>query len=395
MSGVPRSHETGPQSATGAGSEAGAQTGALTGPKTGATNGPPTKNRVAVTGATGHIGIAVLKALAQRDASVTIVHRRGSDLRPAAGLYEKAVVCSLHDVSGLAAAFDSCDTVFHLAGRISLGGEARPRTERRLLHKTNVHGAGAVFAACREAGVRRLVVVSSVEALPLGRCHNNKELNEATAIVPEETLLEYGRTKAAAVKLIERAKAAEEAAAEEDARTEVCFVFPTAVIGPDDYRPSATGRLISDYLKRRLPAYVSGGFDFVDVRDVAEVICRAAELGVDGGRYIAAGHYTTLDTVMDLLEASSGIKPPPRLPRRFVLSLSPLAEMFSRAFGTTPRLTRGSLRLLGTGRCVDARKTFEALEHSPRPLEQTIKDTVRWFQDRERGGGAPPRGGSR
>lgn len=329
----------------------------------------------AVIGGTGHIGLALLHRLRDGGERVLLLHRPGSDLRPAAGLIDDArpMHGPMHRDDRLEALFSGVRTIFHLAGYISIG--AAGASEARRLYRANVELPRRVLSAARAAGVETLVYTSSIEAMPLG-IHNGA-ITEDTPVVPEHTLTLYGRTKA---------RATLELGADDSGPTKVITVYPTAVVGPYDYRPSATGALVRDYLRGRLPAWVTGGFDFVDVRDVAEVLYRAARTGGNRRRFLASGRYVEVGEFMDLLEAASGRGKPLRLPRGAVAGIAPLMEGFYRVLGpllgVAPRFTRESLALLGLRIRVDAEATRRALDYFPRPFSETVADTVGWFRDR-------------
>ena len=164
---------------------------------------------------------------------------------------------------------------------------------------------------------------------------------------------------------------------------EVVVCCPTAFIGPPDYRRSPLGALVSDYLSRRLPAYVDGGFDFVDVRDVAAGVIGALERGAPASTYLLGGHYVTIPELIELLEEESGV-PRPRLvvPLGLVRPVAPVIEAYYRVTGAAPRFTRNSLRLLSLGVTVDSARARRELGYAPRPIRETIADTVAWFRAR-------------
>jgi dihydroflavonol-4-reductase len=181
----------------------------------------------------------------------------------------------------------------------------------------------------------------------------------------------YGRTKALAMQEVLEADG-------NGLETIVCC--PTGFVGVPDYRMSPSGRLVVDFLERRLPAYVDGGFDFVDVRDVADGVIRAGRSGKAGRTYLLSGNFVTVPRLMELLEDISGVKKPGLcLPARFVLPFAPLVEIYYRMLRKAPRFTRYSLRLLLLGAEVDSSRARLELGFSPRPIEESMADSVAWF----------------
>ncbi len=232
-------------------------------------------------------------------------------------------------------------------------------------------GTRSVLQAARAAGVGRFVHVGSIEAFPLE--DGPRPITEAAGFSPDRTVMEYGRSKALGI--LEVLKAADDG-------MDCVVCCPTGFIGPPDYRLSPMGKVVHDYIHGKLPAYVDGGFDFVDVRDVAPGLIRAAEAGHRGRVYLFSGHYATVPSIMEMLERISGIRRPPVcLSIRFLLPFMPIVESFYRVSGRPPRFTRSSLQLLSLGIQVDSERARSELGYTTRPLEATLADTVHWFTD--------------
>jgi dihydroflavonol-4-reductase len=258
------------------------------------------------------------------------------------------------------------------------------------LERVNVEGTRQALEAARAAGTPRFVYISSIEALPLAS--GPYPVDESHGIFPDRTVTAYGRSKARATRLVLDSTGAP---------PERIVVCPTAFLGPPDYRRSSMGRFILDYLHARLPAYVEGGFDFVDVRDVAAAIVSAVGRRSDGanrypgnagagpGRpaptstqriYILGGEYAGVPDLMAMLEGMTGVpRPPICLPAGIAGSVAPLAERYYRITGRSPRFTRGSMRLLSLEATVDSARARTELGYDPRPLAETLRDTVEWF----------------
>ncbi|MGQ9779241.1 MAG: NAD-dependent epimerase/dehydratase family protein [Bacillota bacterium] len=160
------------------------------------------------------------------------------------------------------------------------------------------------------------------------------------------------------------------------------IVFPSGVIGPYDYRLSEMGGFILDYLRGRVKVYTDGAYDFTDVRDVARGLVAAGEKGRRGEGYLLTGEVITVRGLMDLLHRLTGIKPPSlRVPRwlaRAAAVFSPLYYTFAR---TRPRFTSYALHVLGSNCRMDSSKARRELGYSPRPLAESVADTIKWFME--------------
>ena len=324
---------------------------------------------VAVTGATGHLGVVLVRELLDRGEVVRCLMRSGSrssglETEGAAERHATRHDVDLFDESGLIEAFRGASVVYHAAGLISFmpGSEAE-------LHRVNVEATRAVLRAARSAGVRRFVYVGSVEAFPLE--DGPYPITERHPIDPERTVMAYGRSKALGL------QAALDASDDEFQCVACC---PTAFLGPPDFRLSALGRFVVDAVNGRLPASIEGGFDFVDVRDVAAGVIRAGEAGRAGRVYLLGGAYLTVEQILSHLEMLTGVPGPTiTLPVPPMLRFAPLVELYYRARGKPPRFTSGSLRLLSLGVRVDSSRARAELGYTTRPITETLADTVAWF----------------
>ncbi|MFW5729772.1 MAG: hypothetical protein ACOCYG_08900, partial [Spirochaetota bacterium] len=157
---------------------------------------------------------------------------------------------------------------------------------------------------------------------------------------------------------------------------------PTAFLGPPDYRLSSLGRFVLDTVRGRLPLAVNGGFDFVDIRDVADGVIRAGRHGAAGRVYLLSGEYTTVEDIVAMITSITGVRGPSlTVPLGLVLPFTPAVELYYRVSGRSPRFTHASLRLLSLGVRVDSTRARDELGYVARPLAQTVADTVKWFLD--------------
>lgn len=316
---------------------------------------------VLVTGATGHIGANLVRALADAGRPVrALVHRDGRALE---GMPVERVSGDVRDPASLARAVGGSETVFHLAARITIGGD--PAAEVRAV---NVEGTRNVVEACLRHGVRRLVHFASIHALS---AHPAGEMvDEARPPAGPDAPL-YDQTKAEGLgAVLEGVGRGLNAVA----------LMPTAVIGPADLAPSRMGQVLLDVYHGRLPALVEGGFDWVDVRDVVAGALAAERRGTRGGRYILSGRWLSLEGLAALVARVRGARPPGLVcPMWLARAAAPLALGWSRLSGTRPIFTPAALHALRNHRHVSHERAVRELGWEPRPLEETIADTFEWF----------------
>jgi dihydroflavonol-4-reductase len=316
-----------------------------------------------VTGATGHIGANLTRALLDRGHRVRAVSRTPSHALD--GLSVEWVPADVLDPRSLRGAFDGADVVYHLAGRISITGDPDG-----LVWATNVIGVRNVVQAALSSGVRRLVHCSSIHAFDLGRVDT---LDEAGPRALRPGLPPYDRAKAAGE---------EEVGSAVERGLDAVIVNPTGVIGPCDFGPSRMGRFFLALWTRRLPAIVGGGFDWVDVRDVAVAVLAAGERGRRGERYLLPGHRHAISELAEMAADVSGIRGPRiSVPPSLARLAAPLGTVVSRRTGNPLMGTSESLRTLrlGSRLTVSGARAARELGHTPRPAGHSIHDLHAWF----------------
>ncbi len=317
--------------------------------------------RIALTGATGQVGAALVRRLAkEKDVSIRVLARR--DRRALAGQPVEIVSGDVRDMESLVTAFRGCDMVFHLAGLISLSPQADP-----VLDAVNVAGTANVLDAVRRSGVSRLVHFSSIEALQ----DSFGVVDESSPLAFDQALSPYGRSKARAEALVRSAA---------DSGLDAVILNPTAVIGPYDFKPSVFGKVLLKVCRLPVVPLVRGGFDWVDSRDVAEAAVRAAYHARPASRYVLSGHWVSVGDLVALAQAAFG--------KRAVRPVFPLglAQLARPAFGMLNKYLRGeiassvTLHLLRSYRHVSHSAAQSDLEYFPRAFEATVRDTINWFQ---------------
>ena len=312
-----------------------------------------------VTGATGFVGSHVARALVARGDTVRVTVRRGSPRAALEGLDVEPAVAPLHDRAALRRALRGVDRVFHVAGTTHL------RASRDELLRTNVEGTRLVMEEALRAGVERAVHTSSIGAVGPAR---------PDGVVDERTPFPVGLR----VPYAESKHAAEAEALRVAARgLPLVIVNPSHVFGRGDLRPTSTG-VVRRFLLRRIPAYVEGAINIVDVADVAAGHLLADERGVPGERYILGCRNYTWARLFAELERLSGIEGPRvRLPVNVALGLAEAAE---RAPGRT-LISVPEVRAASCWWTCRSAKARRELGWTTRPHEDTVEETVRYWQE--------------
>jgi nucleoside-diphosphate-sugar epimerase len=321
----------------------------------------PVDGTVLVTGAGGHLGANLVRQLVGAEQSVRVLLHAESERPSIAGLPVQVLVGDLRDRATTSAAVQGCRQVYHCAARVS----TLPRRQAEIF-SCNVLGTRWLLEAALDAGVEKVVVTSSFSAV--GHRTDGTPSDETEPFDPLEPHLPYEQTKAAAEH--ECLKAYAEG-------LNVVIATSTAIVGPNDFKPSRMGRVLLSYARGRLPAYIAGGFEFVAARDIALGHRLAMARGRGGQKYIFSSGFQTMDQIMATFDR---VTPPHRRPMR----LSPrtmrgIAEIATRvsaliAPNAEPLLTPAALRLLRLGRRADTRKARDELGFVPTSVEAAIED---------------------
>ncbi|MGA2640355.1 MAG: NAD-dependent epimerase/dehydratase family protein [Spirochaetia bacterium] len=317
----------------------------------------------AVTGASGHLGGNLVRALLAEGRTVRVLAR--ADRRSIEGLDVQIVNGDVSDPRGLRAFVDGVETVFHLAGRISIVG-----AEGGLVERTNVGGVRNVVSACREVGVRRLVHCSSIHAF---------DTHPEDQVIDETRNLALGPRHEA----YDRSKAEGQAMVLEAVKDglDAVIINPGAVVGPFDFKVSRMGAVLLDIYNGRLPMLVDGGYNWVDARDVSQGALLAEKKGRTGECYLLTGHWVHFRELSRIIG---------RLTDRHTTQtaapvwLAAAASWFSLGWGkltgTTPKLTPAAIRAIQSHRSISHLKATRELGYEPRPFEVTVRDTLEWFR---------------
>lgn len=320
---------------------------------------------VFVTGASGHLGNVLVRLLLEQGHTVRVLLR--SPEPPAlAGLEVEPVYGDLFDRAALRAGCDGAERVFHSAAQISTLNRDLKEVQR-----VNVEGTRNMVEAALDAKVARFVYVSSVEALDL---NDPGELVAGDNFSIDHNVMGYGRTKALATKVVLEAI--------RERGLPGVIGIPSALIGPYDFGSSRTVEMVRLFLDRKLPGYIDGGFDFVDVRDVAEGLMLAATAGEIGGCYLLTGRLISYYQITEILERVSGVPMSHlKVPYWLAIPYTYVATWIGTLAGKLPLYTPNSLKILQTWPIFDLAKSSAELGYRPRPIEETLTDTVAWVQN--------------
>jgi dihydroflavonol-4-reductase len=315
-----------------------------------------------LTGGTGLIGSHLARALVQRGDDLRIAVRRSSKLDNLEGLEYEPVKCDILDRRALRRALRGVDRVFHAAGMTSLRAPAAD------VYRVNVEGTRTVLQECQRAGVERVVFTSSVAAL--GPAKPGSTADETQVFNAGRYGIPYVNAKH------EAEKEALEIAAH---GLPVVIVSPCHVFGPGDIYHSST-EIVRRFMMRRIPAYVEGAINIIDVADVAAGHLLADERGTPGERYILGNRNYTLDRLFADLGRISGVEPPVlKLPLPAALAFAASLERLS----SRPPITTTEVRAAGLWWTYRNTKAKRELGFKPSPHEETLETTVNWYREHE------------
>jgi len=319
-----------------------------------------------VTGATGFVGSHVARVLAEQGADLRLLIRSSSDPRNIQGLNADRVIGDLRDPASIEKAMAGCDVVFHVAADYRLWVR-----EPEQMYRANVEGTRAILAAARKNGVRRVVYTSSVATM--GFTSNGRPADEDSPVSLGNMIGHYKRSKFMAEEL-----------AVEAGRSgmDVVVVNPSTPVGERDIKPTPTGRIVVDFLKKKFPAYVDTGLNLVDVTECARGHVAALEKGRSGERYILGGENLTLKQILDKLAAITGL-PSPRLRVPYVVALATgvVDEVVTgRILGREPRATIDAVRMGRKKMFVSCAKAERELGWKTVPVDDALRRAAEWFQ---------------
>ena len=315
-----------------------------------------------VTGAGGFLGSVLVRELVARGRSVRAIIR--SNAKALEELDIEIVTADIRDSSSIDRALAGAESVFHLASVISLSGDRSGSVTA-----TNIDGARNVAEAALKNGVKRFIHCSSIHVFDLK--DHGKTINENTIRVTTDSPV-YDRTKYAgelAVRdLIKMGLPA-------------VVIHPTGVIGPGDHRPSRMGQVLIDLSSKKLPALISGGFNWVDVRDVCVGALAAEEFGRIGESYILSGQWHSTRQLATFGEEITGTPPPNfDLPMWLAQGIAPIGSLLGNISSNEYRLNSDTVSALKAARKISSAKAETELGFKSRPIRNSVHDAYKWFE---------------
>jgi dihydroflavonol-4-reductase len=319
---------------------------------------------ILVTGATGHIGNVLIRQLCAENARVRGLIMYGEDTQPLKGLNIELIEGDVLDYPSLLAAFNGVDIVYHLAGMITIMPGNDP-----LVKLVNIQGTRNIIQAAKDAGVRRVVYVSSIHALK--RVPHGMIIDEK---IPFDAIYSsgiYDHSKAcASMEILRSVKEGLDAV----------IACPTGVIGPFDFKGSEIGKIVLDCMDKKPQLYFEGAYDFVDVRDVARGLRLMAEQGSTGETYILSGKQVKVVELINTIQEILGnqiVKI--KVPIRLIKLIAKIAPIYYTLSHTKPRFTPYSVETLLSNSAISRGKAETNLGFSSRPIRDSLADSVAWF----------------
>lgn len=322
-------------------------------------------NRVLVTGATGFLGYHVVKRLNEQGVRPRVLELRGADPAPLARLDVDRCPGDLDDPQAVRGACAGIDTVMHLAFKVGVGGGEQVVAE---MQRVNVDGTRRLLDAAEAAGARRFVL--SASALGVGVNREPVALDETA---------DWSAHAFDALYALNRRRVEQEALARATERFAVMSVCPSFTLGPDDPVGAPANKLLASLVRGTFRFAPRIGFGCLDVRDFASGALAAVERGRSGRRYLISGHNTTTDEFLEQAAAVAGV-PVPRFrpPRALLRAAAVAAGWISRARGKPAPIDPAVLQLVGRYAWYDTSRARTELGWQPRPLQETLADTVSW-----------------
>lgn len=317
-----------------------------------------------VTGATGHLGTTIVKLLNENDCTVRGLALPGEKVKNSGNTeYFFGDVTKIESLEKIFCNAESA-IVIHAAGMVDISGEISDK-----IYDTNVYGTKNIIQMCKKNNVKRLVYVSSVHAIPEkdGFC----VLSEIDKFSADSVIGGYAKTKA------EATQAVLDAAYD---GLDAVVVHPSGILGPYDHEGNHLVQMVKDYIMGKLPACVKGGYDFVDVRDVAKGCIDAAEKGKSGNCYILSNRYYEVRDVLKIVRNVCGGKRLPVLPIWAARAAAPILVLDAKRKKKRPLYTKYSLYTLNSNSKFNHDKATAELGYKPRDLIETIKDTVAYIK---------------
>jgi dihydroflavonol-4-reductase len=322
--------------------------------------------RIFLTGATGFVGHHVAKALEAQGAQLRLLVRKSSNLKNLDGISGDTVIGDLQQPESLTSAIAGCDAVMHVAADYRLW-----IPDPAAMYRANVDGTRQLMRLAREAGVPRFVYTSSVATMHFRA--DGIVINEDTPVSIDDMVGHYKRSKFLAE---------QEAIAAAQGGQQVMILNPTTPIGPNDAKPTPTGRIFVDFLNHKFPAYMDTGLNLVDVAEVARTHVTALTKGQPGRRYILGGENLTLKQILDKMAAITGIPSPKvEIPFAVAATYAFFEEWITgRIRGKEPRATLEEVRMGRKKMFASSARAQQELDFRIAPVYPAMRAAIVWFR---------------
>ncbi len=318
-----------------------------------------------VTGATGFIGASIVRELLKDGHKVTVLARHGSDTANLQGLDVTILRGDLHDQQQLGNGMSGCDWVFHAAADYRLWCP-----DPQVMYHANVAGTRTLLSAALASNVTRVVYTSSVGTL--GNPGDGRPGTEDTPVSLQDMVGDYKKSKYLAEREAEKFV---------DKGLGLIIVNPSTPVGPFDIKPTPTGKIIVDFLNRKMPAYLDTGLNLIAVEDCARGHILAAEKGRVGQKYILGNHNLTLCDIFNMLGQLTGLTAPKvKLPYTPILMAAYLNEAVSRLTGREPLIPLAGVQMAKKFMFFDSSKAVHELGLPQSPVHEALDRAVTWFR---------------
>lgn len=323
-----------------------------------------------VTGATGFLGSAIVRELLKDGREVKVLVRAETDTKNIDGLDLELAYGDLRDKDSLKKALGDCDVLYHTAAYYSLWDK-----NKRLIYDINVEGTRNILQAALDLELTKTVYTSTVGCI--GLLENGDSANEATPFNPATLSNDYKRSKYQA-----------EQVAKEFSQNGLSLVIvnPSTPVGPRDIKPTPTGKIVLDFLNRKMPAYLDTGLNLIDVDDCARGHLLAEEKGVPGERYILGNRNMSLKEILLTLEKITGLKAPTvKMPYWVAFTAGWVSDAISdHVTGKPPAVPLAGVRMAKYFMYFDSSKAVRELGLPQNSIETALEEAVQWFRDHSR-----------
>ncbi len=321
-----------------------------------------------VTGSTGFIGAHLVRELLRDGHEVSVLVRQNSDLSNIEGLEVQKTFGDLRDMESLKQALQGCDTLYHVAAHYSFWDK-----DKSLIYKINVDGTRNILQAAKESGVGKIVYTSTVGCI--GIREDGTPGNEETPLKPPDKTNPYKHSKyLAELEAMRFAKSG----------LPVVIVNPSAPVGPLDIKPTPTGKLIVDFLNRKMPAYLDTGLNIIHVKDCARGHILAGEKGRIGERYILGNQDMSLKEILETLQEITGLPAPKfQIPYPIALASAYVSQFISDyVTQSPPAVPLPGVRMAKYKMFFDSSKAVKELGLPQSSVKEALRDAVDWYEEK-------------